>query len=96
MPDIATAFGVLHGSLYPAATVLADWSSSYSDTLRVALVQERERCERVFEELTRAVDLPPGTNRRYFRLGRAIPCACVSAAGSRSAWPYPGRRRCTW
>lgn len=53
----------------PAATVLADWSSNYTDSLRQALVAQRDRYERVFSRLTDAVDLPDGVRRRYFRLG---------------------------
>jgi len=53
----------------PAATVLADWSSSYTETMRAALVLQRDRYERLFERLTNAVALPVGSNRRYFRPG---------------------------
>jgi len=53
----------------PAATVLADWSANYSDSMRTALVAQRDRYEKVFSKLTDAVDLPPGVKRRYFRLG---------------------------
>ncbi len=53
----------------PAATVLADWSSNYTETLRQALVAQRDRYEKVFSRLTDAVDLPEGVRRRYFRLG---------------------------
>lgn len=53
----------------PAATVLADWSSTYTDHLRMALVAERDRYEKVFSRLTDAVELPDGVKRRYFRLG---------------------------
>lgn len=69
----------------PAATVLADWSSSYSDTMRAALVRERDRYERVFGQLTDAVELPAGTNRRYFRLG------LLGALNGALNWYRPGR-----
>lgn len=52
----------------PAAMVLADWSSSYTESMREALVKERDRYERVFVDLTKAVALAPGVERRYFRL----------------------------
>lgn len=69
----------------PAATVLADWSSSYTDSMREALVRERDRYERVFEKLTDAVPLPAGTNRRYFRLG------LLGALNGALNWYRPGR-----
>jgi len=53
----------------PAATVLADWSSSYSESLRLALVAQRDRYEKLFSKLADAVELPEGVRRRYFRLG---------------------------
>lgn len=140
MRDIASAFGILHGSLYhhigskeelfitvyaagveqfmadvhratapltdpwerleaacishlealltrdsPAATVLANWSTNYSDNMRSALIQERDRYERVFVELTDAVELPAGTTRRYFRLG------LLGALNGAINWYQPGR-----
>jgi AcrR family transcriptional regulator len=69
----------------PAATVLADWSSAYTETMRVALVRERDRYERVFGELTDAVELPPGIKRRYFRLG------LLGALNGALNWYQPGR-----
>jgi AcrR family transcriptional regulator len=69
----------------PAATVLADWSSAYTETMRVALVQERDRYERVFGELTEAVELAPGIKRRYFRLG------LLGALNGALNWYQPGR-----
>jgi len=69
----------------PAATVLAEWSSSYSDSMREALVRERDRYEKVFEQLTDAVDLPAGTRRRYFRLG------LLGALNGALNWYQPGR-----
>jgi len=69
----------------PAATVLADWSSSYTDTMRKALVRERDRYERVFEDLTNAVELPPGIDRRYFRLG------LLGALNGALNWYQPGK-----
>jgi AcrR family transcriptional regulator len=69
----------------PAATVLADWSSSYTESMRAALVKERDRYERVFEELTDSVDLPSGVKRRYFRLG------LLGALNGALNWYQPGR-----
>jgi len=69
----------------PAATVLADWSSAYTETMRVALVRERDRYERVFGELTDAVDLAPAIKRRYFRLG------LLGALNGALNWYQPGR-----
>jgi len=69
----------------PAATVLADWSSAYTETMRVALVRERDRYERVFGELTDAVELAPGIKRRYFRLG------LLGALNGALNWYQPGR-----
>ena len=69
----------------PAATVLADWSSAYTETMRVALVRERDRYERVFGELTEAIDLAPGIKRRYFRLG------LLGALNGALNWYQPGR-----
>lgn len=69
----------------PAATVLADWSTNYSDTMRTALIKERDRYEKVFVELTDAVDLPAGTKRHYFRLG------LLGALNGALNWYRPGR-----
>ena len=69
----------------PAAMVLADWSYSYTDSMREALVAERDRYERLFEKLTDAVPLPPGINRRYFRLG------LLGALNGALNWYRPGR-----
>jgi AcrR family transcriptional regulator len=69
----------------PAATVLADWSSSYTNSMHEALVRERDRYEGIFEELTDAVDLPSGTRRRYFRLG------LLGALNGALNWYQPGR-----
>jgi AcrR family transcriptional regulator len=140
MRDIASAFGILHGSLYhhigskeelfitvyamgvehfmqdvqraiapltdpwerleaasvahlealltrdsPAAAVLADWSTNYSDTMRSALIRERDRYEKMFVELTDAVDLSSGIKRRYFRLG------LLGALNGALNWYQPGR-----
>ena len=68
----------------PAATVLADWSTNYSDAMRAALVAERDRYERVFSELTDAVELAPGVKRRYFRLG------LLGAMNAALMWYQPG------
>ena len=68
----------------PAATVLADWSSDYSDEMRAALVAERDRYERVFSGLADAVDLAPGIKRRYFRLG------LLGALNGALMWYQPG------
>jgi len=69
----------------PAATILADWSSAYSESMRTALVRERDRYESVFEELTDAVELPLGIRRRYFRLG------LLGALNGALNWYHPGR-----
>jgi len=69
----------------PAATVLADWSSSYSESMRASLVRERDRYESLFEELTDAVELPAGVRRRYFRLG------LLGALNGALNWYHPGR-----
>lgn len=68
-----------------AATVLADWSTTQSDALRDALVQERDRYEKVFSALTDAVELPDGVKRRYFRLG------LLGAFNWALTWYQPGR-----
>ncbi len=69
----------------PAATVLAEWSTAYSETMRDALVQERDRYERVFDELTKAVELPKSIKRHYFRLG------LLGALNGALSWYQPGR-----
>lgn len=69
----------------PAATVLADWSSAYTETMRVALVRERDRYERVFGQLSDAVELASGINRRYFRLG------LLGALNGALNWYQPGK-----
>jgi AcrR family transcriptional regulator len=68
----------------PAATVLADWSANYSDSMRTALVAQRDKYEKVFSELTDAVDLPAGIKRRYFRLG------LLGALNGALMWYQPG------
>jgi AcrR family transcriptional regulator len=68
----------------PAATVLADWSANYSDSMRTALVAQRDKYEKVFSELTDAVDLPSGIKRRYFRLG------LLGALNGALMWYQPG------
>jgi AcrR family transcriptional regulator len=68
----------------PAATVLADWSSTYSEPLRQALVAQRDRYEKVFSRLTDAVELPEGVKRRYFRLG------LLGALNGALMWYQPG------
>lgn len=68
----------------PAATVLADWSANYSDSMRTALVAQRDRYEKVFSKLTDAVDLPQGVKRRYFRLG------LLGALNGALMWYQPG------
>lgn len=68
-----------------AATVLADWSTTQSDALREALVQERDRYERVFSALTDAVALPGDVKLRYFRLG------LLGAFNWALTWYQPGR-----
>ncbi len=69
----------------PAATVLAEWSTAYSEDMRAALVKERDRYERVFDELTNAVELPKGIKRHYFRLG------LLGALNGALSWYQPGR-----
>jgi TetR/AcrR family transcriptional regulator, cholesterol catabolism regulator len=68
----------------PAATVLADWSPNYSDSMRSALVAQRDRYEKVFSQLTDAVDLPHGVQKRYFRLG------LLGALNGALMWYQPG------
>lgn len=68
----------------PAATVLADWSANYTESLRGALVLQRDRYERVFAELTDAVALPDDVSRRYFRLG------LLGALNGALRWYQPG------
>lgn len=51
----------------PMAGVLAGWSTE-DPALRNAVIRQRDRYERVFRRLVDAVDLPPGTDRSYFRL----------------------------
>jgi AcrR family transcriptional regulator len=68
----------------PAATVLADWSANYSDSMRTALVAQRDKYEKVFSELTDAVDLPSDIKRRYFRLG------LLGALNGALMWYQPG------
>lgn len=68
----------------PAATVLADWSANYSDSMRTALVAQRDKYEKVFSELTDAVDLPTCIKRRYFRLG------LLGALNGALMWYQPG------
>jgi len=69
----------------PAAAVLADWSSAYGESMRAALVKERDRYERLFAELTNAVELAEGVNRRYFRLG------LLGTLNGALVWYQPGR-----
>ena len=64
--------------------MLADWSSTYSEPLRQALVAQRDRYEKVFARLTDAVDLPEGVKRRYFRLG------LLGALNGALMWYQPG------
>jgi len=68
----------------PAATVLADWSTNYSESMRTALVAQRDRYEKVFAELTDAVELPQGIKKRYFRLG------LLGALNGALMWYQPG------
>jgi AcrR family transcriptional regulator len=68
----------------PAATVLADWSSAYTETLRQALVAQRDRYEQVFSARADAVELPDGVKRRYFRLG------LLGALNGALMWYQPG------
>jgi AcrR family transcriptional regulator len=68
----------------PAATVLADWSTNYTDSLRQALVAQRDRYEKLFSSLANAVELPEGMKRRYFRLG------LLGALNGALMWFQPG------
>lgn len=68
----------------PAATVLADWSANYSESMRAALVAQRDRYEKVFLKLTDAVELPQGIKKRYFRLG------LLGALNGALMWYQPG------
>ena len=68
----------------PAATVLADWSANYSESMRSALIEQRDRYEKVFSKLTDAVDLQTGIKRRYFRLG------LLGALNGALMWYQPG------
>jgi AcrR family transcriptional regulator len=68
----------------PAATVLADWSANYSESMRAALVAQRDRYEKVFLKLTDAVELPQGVKKRYFRLG------LLGALNGALMWYQPG------
>jgi len=68
----------------PAATVLADWSSNYSESLRLALVAQRDRYEKLFSKLADGVELPEGVRRRYFRLG------LLGALNGALMWYQPG------
>lgn len=68
----------------PAATVLADWSANYSESMRKALVAQRDRYEKVFLKLTDAVELPQGIKKRYFRLG------LLGALNGALMWYQPG------
>ena len=68
----------------PAATVLADWSANYSESMRTALVAQRDRYEKVFLKLTDAVELPQGIKKRYFRLG------LLGALNGALMWYQPG------
>jgi len=53
--------------------------------MRTALIGERDRYEKLFVELTDAVDLPVGTRRRYFRLG------LLGALNGALNWYQPGQ-----
>ncbi len=68
----------------PAATVLADWSANYSESMRSALIEQRDKYEKVFFKLTDAVDLPSGVKKRYFRLG------LLGALNGALMWYQPG------
>lgn len=65
------------------AGVLANWQTT-EPSLRSALVRHRDRYERVLHRLIDAVELPPGTNRRYFRL------ALLGAINWTLTWYRPG------
>jgi hypothetical protein len=52
--------------------------------MRTALVAQRDRYEKVFAELTDAVELPQGIKKRYFRLG------LLGALNGALMWYQPG------
>ena len=66
------------------SAVLANWSTANAK-LRKALVRERDRYERVLGGLVDAVELLPGTERRFFRL------ALLGAINWALTWYQPGR-----
>lgn len=66
------------------AGVLANWPTTDAK-LRNALVRQRDRYERLLDRLIDAVELAPGTERRYFRL------ALLGAINWALTWYKPGR-----
>ena len=52
--------------------------------MRSALIEQRDRYEKVFSKLTDAVDLQTGIKRRYFRLG------LLGALNGALMWYQPG------
>ncbi len=68
----------------PMAAVLANWDTTEVE-MRAALIHERDRYERVWGRLIDAVELPSGTDRRYFRL------VLLGALNGSLSWYKPGR-----
>lgn len=66
------------------AGVLANWSTT-DEALRKAVVRQRDRYERFLDRLVDAVQLAPGTERRYFRL------ALLGALNGALTWYRAGR-----
>jgi hypothetical protein len=52
--------------------------------MRSALIEQRDKYEKVFFKLTDAVDLPSGVKKRYFRLG------LLGALNGALMWYQPG------
>lgn len=64
--------------------VLGNWPT-LNAKLRNALIRQRDRYERVLDDLIEKVELVPGTERRYFRL------ALLGAINWTLTWYKPGR-----
>lgn len=75
---------MLLGKRSYAAAVVASWPGS-TGSLREELVKHRDRYEVLFRSLVDAVPLPPGTDRRYLRLG------LLGALNWTMSWYRPGR-----
>jgi AcrR family transcriptional regulator len=68
----------------PMVAVLEHWAMNNME-MRPALIRERDRYERLLRGLIDAVTLPPGTDRRSFRL------ALLGAMNWTLTWYKPGR-----